>query len=304
VLVVLLPQAVARPAQMMSKAVLTEITIDFAAGEYTLTGEMVVIKLGQPAPAPKTETVTGTAASVAEAINSIAVEQNKQVSFAHCTDIVLGEGLKGQNITDMLRYFLYRTELNNNCHLSWKEKGNDTTIEQFFKNYLGFAAAGNLSQGADMMAIFTTGRYAFMLDETQTDALKFINGENAKKRLVYHDEVLRMSRNTSRIRTRFIDEVPNVDITVKIRAELESNPFASTQTTKQIAASLKQKLKIDIESTLMELYRTNTADILGIYDRFHRFNTRGLEKYLEKNSFDDFLNNVHFNIKVDIDVRT
>jgi len=70
VLVVLLPQAVSRPAQMLSKTILTEITIDKAGGIYTLTGKEVETIPGQTAE-HRNKTLVASGASIGDAINKI-----------------------------------------------------------------------------------------------------------------------------------------------------------------------------------------------------------------------------------------
>jgi|GEM_PF-4275742 len=273
VLVALLPSALTRPAQMTTKAVLTEITIDHQSGEYVLTGEM--IDLNAPADAESnTTTVTASAPSAAECINKIATEQGKQVSFAHCKYIVLGEGLADEDVTGLLRYFLYRTELNNSCQISWKQKGDRTTIEQFFKDYLRAHSASVVANGAFECAVFRDGKHAFDLDETQTDALNFLLGKKIKRRLVHENEVLHISRNSCKFKT----SNGITTVTIKIRAQLESNPLATRAQLDAIEVALQDKLREDVRDTLDVLYPR--ADI-----------------------FDLKMNNPMFVIKIDISVN-
>jgi hypothetical protein len=294
-IVCLLPGALSKPAQMMTKVVLTEITIDMAVGEYSLSGLMMV--------GEETEVVEATAPSVAEAINKIATEQGRQVSFAHCTQIVLGEGLADENVYDVLKYFYYRAELNNNCNLSWKAAGVGATMEQFFKDHSRYTAVGMMSQGHGERAIFKSGVYGLSLDEGQTDSLNFALGNKAKKRLVYANEVLHVSRNRARIKARFVDGVPRADIEIKMTTQLESNPHVTREATELLARGLEKQIKQGVEDVVATLY-TAHADVLGIYDRFHRYNTRDFKRYFESNNLDDFYKELTVYILVDICVKS
>ncbi|MDR0462472.1 MAG: Ger(x)C family spore germination C-terminal domain-containing protein [Christensenellaceae bacterium] len=264
VLIALFPSAASRPAQMLSKAVLTEITIDKTNGEYTLSGEMIQIEPSNETPAKKTVPVTASGVSVGECINKIADAQNKQVSFSHCSNIILGAGLEGENVAEILRYFLYKTELSNKCTLSWQEKGNRTSLERFFKDWLRPASAGVMSKGSHETAVFKDGKFAFTLDEIQTDAFDFLMGARIKKRLTTGNEVLHIVSNMSKIKGN--------NIHVKIKAELESDPHADAQKRQLIAKTLEEKLKSNINSMLEMLYPN--YDVLNIGIKNSNFNTK------------------------------
>jgi len=246
--------------------------------------------------------VSANGTSVAAAINEIAATQNKQVSFAHCASITLGEGLINENIANLLQYFMFRTEMNNNCAIAWIEKGGQTTLEQFFKSYMRYTATSIIAHGHDQTAIFKSGVHSFNLDQTQTESLNFIFGNKIKKRLAHEHEVLHISRNSSHIKTYFHKGKPTAEINVCIKAQLESNPLASTATIKKIERDLKQQLQHDINNTVENIYPR--TDVLGIYDKFYRHNTGDFKKYLGKNSFDEFMSSLEFKIRVDVSVTT
>jgi len=291
VLVVLLPAAVSRPAQMISKAVLTEITIDKQDGQYMLTGKT----------ADSEQPVTASAPSVAECINKIALEQSKQVSFAHCSAIILAEGLKDENVTDLLRYFLYRTELNNNCGIAWLESGKRTDIDGFFKDYLRYSSASVLAKGTTEAAVFKSGVHAFDLDEVQTDAINLVTNQKSNKRVSCGNEVLHILHSNSEIKTFMNDGTPTAEIKIKMKLNIESNPLADKRLMQDIEVNLKEKLNGDIKSALAAVYPQ--ADIFNLYDRFHQFNTRDFAQYLETHSYDDFMQALTFDIKIDIGVN-
>lgn len=290
VLVILLPAAVARPAQMLSKAVFTEISIDKKDGGFVFGGKM---SLGK-----EELDIETTASSIGDAINNIALEKSRQVSFAHCTNITLGEGLKNENLADVLKFFLFHVELNNNCAVAWKEKGRKTTLEKFYKDYLYYSSASVLTQGATDSAVIRSGRYQFSLDEKETDALSIIRGEKIKKRLVYEDEVIYVSRNTSKLKTKFIDNKPTVDIALKINGEIESDPEVTSGVKDSVTKAMKKELENNIDGLLGKLY--GTTDVLGLYNDFYRHHTKEFKKYLENHSFTDFMSELDFRVKVDI----
>jgi hypothetical protein len=283
-LLVLLPAAISRPAQMTSKTILTEITIDKIGDEYMVKGKT------------KNADITAAGVSVGAAINTMSAQQGKQISLAHCSQIVLGDGLVGENLADFLQYFVYRTEINNNCGLSWMEKGRVGTIEKFYKNYQNVASTGIIGEGTTKRAVFMGGRYAFSLDETQSTALDFLRGKGAKTHIAHGNEVLRVIDNKSKIKTRFNSSgFPEINITVTVKMELESNPRASAETVSQLRDEVAIKLERDIIDILDYTYRQH-ADILDLYEKFR--------KYRHAKSFNDFISEISFNIKVDARIMT
>jgi len=306
VLLVLLPGAVSRPAQMLSKAVLTEITIDKAGGEYVLTGEMVINEAGGGIGGggmggggegeKRTKTLVATGASLGDAINKMSASQSKQVSFAHCNLMIMGEGLAGENLADLLRYFLHRTEINNNCAVAWKEKGRKTTLERFYKDYMRYVSTSTLTQGPVESAVFKSGKYAFTLDETQTTAVELLRSQKPKKRFVQDGEVLHVLSNRCNIKTSFKDDIPTVNIKLKIKTQLETNPQASTESLVQLARGLEQRLLDDVTQTLSHIYGQD-ADVLELYEKFYR-------KHNKRLSFYEFFNLIQFNVGVDVTVIT
>jgi len=184
----------------------------------------------------------------------------------------LGHGLEGENIADLLRYFLHKTELNNNCAVAWAEQGRKTTLEQFYKDYLRTTSTSLLAKGPTESAVFKNGRYAFSLDTTWTTALYFARGIPIKQRVLIDNHVLHVISNSSKIKSR--------NITVRARMTLESNPHASATELKEIKTALDKKIKTEILDMLEFTYRKN-ADVLGLYE--HRLD---------------------FKVKVDVDVIT
>ena len=272
VLVVLLPTAMSRPAQMMSKTVLTEITIDKVGEQYTLTGKKAEISspsaqagglgggggAGSGAPTEKKE-LTASGPSVAAAINKMSATTEKEVSFAHCSSMVLGEGLAGENLADLLEFFLHRTEIHNNIALSWKEKGRATTLEKFYKDYMRSTSTSILAEGPTKSAVFKHGKYAFTLDEAQTLALDFALGRPIKERIIIEADaphVLKVLSNNTQIK--------NNSVKVAVKMELESNPQATDTELLTIKDAVKEKLEKDIKDTLEFCYGKN-ADVLLLY---------------------------------------
>jgi len=253
-LVCLLPMALTRPAQMTTKAILTDITIDRVDGEYVLTGEKVTTEAGDKGPKFKTEPVTGTDAKFVNTINKIADSTGKTVSFAHCSSITLKDGLADEDVTDILKFFMYQTELNNNCKLSWAEaSGRKTTLEQFFRDYLRPEKTGLLGSGPARMAVFRDGVFDFELDEAQTNMWAYITGEKPNARVEWGDEFLILQKNSAKMRGN--------NLTVRANFKLETDPFATRADTEGIRMGLERQLRDGILETLRAVYPTDVYNV-------------------------------------------
>jgi len=159
--IALLPPALARGAQANQKTILTEIEITRTASEYTIVA----------APLNDSAHISASAPSIPEALNKIALDTNKSVSLAHCTDIILKSGFENTNIAPTLEYFLNRSELNNNCQISYAAKGIDTPLEQFFKHHLSPPHTAALAVGNNKIALFVNGIYQKTIEYTDTAEL-------------------------------------------------------------------------------------------------------------------------------------
>jgi hypothetical protein len=264
VLVLLLPQAVSRPAQVFSKALLTEITIDKLEDNYSLAGKAVILPDDE-----KPKEISAVGKSLGEAINKMAEDTNREISFAHCTLIIIGEGLAEENLTDTLRYFLYKTELNNNCTLAYKEKGYDTTLEKFYKDYMRRYSTCLLAEGTAKYAVFKQGNYAFSTDETQKQALDFALGKSSDNRIVQDGNILKVLSGKASLKTR--NNTADVEITLKL--ELENSPHASNAEIKQIKTKLKEEITRQVGDMLDFCYGRN-ADVLQLFKIPQDFNIK------------------------------
>jgi len=116
VLIVLFPAAAAKAPQMLEKTMLTSLGIDFVDDEVVIYGEMLVNQF-DPFGGRQSEIVQASGINVAAAVDKLTAIQGRQVSLAHCAVIILGSGLEDQNIAELLRYFLNKTDLHNNVML-------------------------------------------------------------------------------------------------------------------------------------------------------------------------------------------
>jgi hypothetical protein len=107
-----------------------------------------------------------------------------------------------------------------------------------------------LSKGVNEISIFKSGVHVFDLDEVQTDTFNLLRGAKIKKRLVDKTNVLSVTSNTSKIKR----HGDNVNINIKIKAKLESNPFAGKQEILRITKDIETKIKNDIESLISAVY--------------------------------------------------
>lgn len=147
VVVALAPQAAARPAQMLSKTLLTTVGINKVADGYEVSGEMIINKADQPQSAErKTVMVSATAPTIGEAVNKISASQGREVSFAHTTLIIVASGLDGEDVTKPLTYFLQKTEINNGASVVYTKDDPKALIEASIKQAI--AQGGMLGQTA------------------------------------------------------------------------------------------------------------------------------------------------------------
>ena len=286
VFVALLPQAAGRPAQMLSKTLLTSVGIDKQDGEYVLYGQEVKIPKGGQTSGTET-VVEGGGVSLGAAINKLAATTGREVSLAHCNLIVLGAGLDGENIAELLKYFLNRAELNNNCTILYTKEpvkdmldeqqqlrakfasdnafGKPPTLERFFKDYLRASSCSVLMQQPGKAAIFKNGRYAFSLDENQTRALGYLSGGGTKIRITHDNHVLHVLHKKVKINKNKIH--------MKITAEIESDPFLSNSELTALADVVKSKLELDIKNALEHAY-SNGADVLQLGYLYSNFDIK------------------------------
>ena len=92
-----LPVAITRPAQMLNKAVFTTIGIEKENDVYTITGEVIVNQFNEFG-AKFIEITSGNGENINEAINKISQIRGRTMSLAHCSLIILGKGMEGENM--------------------------------------------------------------------------------------------------------------------------------------------------------------------------------------------------------------
>lgn len=341
VLVFLLPSAVARPAQMLSKTLMTTIGVDKVNGEYVVSGEMIVNKFDQSGK-KSSEVIKSNGPSVGAAVNNLSATQGREVSLGHCTLLVLGSGLANEDITDVLKYFINKTELHNNCAIIYTNSdveglikgslregdasgnllqqiseynqknvfGKPTSLETFFKNHMR-ATSTNVIGVAELetdavsnkskSAVFKNGKFAFKLDDKQTAALNFLQKKNTNVRLVQGSEVFNILSKRAYIYTGFVGEIPTLDITVKIKVNLESNPHASDN----FIADLKEQLQVKIEKDIRDVLdhcHTKGADVLNVYDKFRQNNSKAFKKLISEKTNEQFLSMLDLSLQVDVQI--
>jgi len=145
VIVALAPQAAARPAQMLSKTLVTTLGINRIAGEYEISGEVIINKADQPQSAERKNVVmSATAPTIGEAINKISASTGREVSFAHCTLLIIASSLDGESVLPLLTYFLQKTEISNSVVLVYTTGDPKAVIAASIAN--GNAQGGLLQQ--------------------------------------------------------------------------------------------------------------------------------------------------------------
>jgi Ger(x)C family germination protein len=114
--VFLFPSASVRPAQMLDKTVFVSIGIDKVDTQYIISGTIIVNDFSSTGD-KSTKTISATANSVNACIQQIVANQGRKVSLAHCNLVLIGAGLKDENMTQILSYFIKKYEMSNNALL-------------------------------------------------------------------------------------------------------------------------------------------------------------------------------------------
>jgi len=145
-LVALLPMAITKQSLALSKTIVTAIGIDFDNGEYKIVCEHIIFNF-DPFGVMERELVSATAPTIDEALKEISHNQGRTISFSHCTVILLGDGLQGKNLLNLLRPFLLNSDLNNSAALFWTEEDVHDLLEASIE--IGDVRSAKLQQIAE-----------------------------------------------------------------------------------------------------------------------------------------------------------
>lgn len=110
------PTAIYQKAEFEKRAILTSIGIDKTGDTYEFSGLMVVeenpMKISS-----NVKLVSSTGVNIAEAVYKLSLSLGKEIGLAHCDSVVVGEGLKDENIIEVLDYFIRSNNLIKNTNL-------------------------------------------------------------------------------------------------------------------------------------------------------------------------------------------
>ncbi len=110
------PTAIYQKAEFEKRAILTSIGIDKTGDAYEFSGLMVVeenpMKISS-----NVKLVSSTGVNIAEAVYKLSLSLGKEIGLAHCDSVVVGEGLKDENIIEVLDYFIRSNNLIKNTNL-------------------------------------------------------------------------------------------------------------------------------------------------------------------------------------------
>lgn len=226
-LVLTLPVAITRPAEMLSKSIITTVGIEKQGDTYVVTGEVVVNQFNEFG-GKFIEIISGEGENLNQAFNAISRTRGRTVSLAHCSLIILGSGLEEENIAHLLTFLLHRTEINNSCSLLWTDTDMETlltlskesadnrtnhlqqiaefnrrnqfgapaTLQNFYKDYLRLSKTSliptvtiedELIHNPNEVAVFTEGILKFKLLDEQTQALKFLQRHTIRHQITIPD---------------------------------------------------------------------------------------------------------------------
>ncbi|MCL2570306.1 MAG: hypothetical protein FWE16_03815 [Firmicutes bacterium] len=127
-LIAILPVALTSQPLVLEKGLVTAIGINKVGDEYQVTCEIFIFAF-DPLGAPERKPVTTTAPTVEQAITKIGHNNGRDISFSHCTVIILGSGLDGENIDELLYSFFNDPRLNNSCIVIYTQSDIPTLFE-------------------------------------------------------------------------------------------------------------------------------------------------------------------------------
>lgn len=110
------PTAIYQKSEFEKRAILTSIGIDKNGENYEFSGLMVVEENPSQI-SSNVKLISSEGKNIAEAVYKMSITLGKEIGLAHCDSIVVGEGLKDENLVEVLDYFVRSSNLTKNTNL-------------------------------------------------------------------------------------------------------------------------------------------------------------------------------------------
>lgn len=110
------PTAIYQKSEFEKRAILTSIGIDKKGEEYEFSGLMVVEENPSKI-SSNVKLISSKGENIAEAVYKMSITLGKEIGLAHCDSIVVGEGLRDENLVEVLDYFIRSSNLTKNTNL-------------------------------------------------------------------------------------------------------------------------------------------------------------------------------------------
>lgn len=135
-LLILFPSASVRPAEALSKTILLSVGVERTEDGYTVFGAAIANMYAPSGPdgTQESKVISADGETIPEAFKKVTADQGRAVSMAYCNMIVLGNSLSGENVADVLRYFVEKFEITNNALLVWTDAKVEKILEASAKN--------------------------------------------------------------------------------------------------------------------------------------------------------------------------
>jgi len=205
-IVAFVPAAIIKPAQMMTKSVVTALGIDkLSTGEYQISGHVVENKFNPTGAVEKVVFASAIGATVEEATVNLGASMGAPVGLKHCGVLLIGSSMQDENVALIFEQFIKNGDLSNNSFVVYTEGsavemleatvGNNkilhkvldynrrevfskkSNIDVFYKDYLesksqSFIAVLNVGsdgivENKGIGAIFKNGKFSHLLSKEQ-----------------------------------------------------------------------------------------------------------------------------------------
>ena len=110
------PTAIYQKAEFEKRAIFTSIGIDKNEDNYELSG-LVVVEEDPMKISSNVKVVSSTGVNIAEAVYNLSLTLGKEIGLAHCDSVVVGSGVKDENLIEVLDYFVRSNNLVKNTNI-------------------------------------------------------------------------------------------------------------------------------------------------------------------------------------------
>lgn len=168
-------------------------------------------------------------------------------------------------------------------------------------------------------AVFKKGKQIGILDKQKVLGYKMLTGGNIGL-LTLHDVndaqyshstvTVSLGNKSEKMKTYYKNGLPIVEYTVRLGVKVEeivqekANQSLLIATRNMVTDALRSKIKEEVMlscSDLVNFAKSNNADILKIYEKFHKFHPKQTVAFIEENGgIDNFLSKAQIYVNIDV----